>query len=317
MSAFTRLGIQKSEALSAEEYSLNQAQTSNTFAYKWANRETYESEAAKSHARDWLFERYCGGNPSLLDIWLSGGRKLILDAGCGSGFTSLIFFGERLRDHDYLGVDISDAVNIAAERFAEAGLPGDFLKSSLMTLPIPESTLDMIYSEGVLHHTDNTEDAIVNLTRLLRNGGRFLFYVYAKKGPVREFTDDHIRHYLKNMNDDDAWSALEPLTKLGKALGDLDMEFEVPEDIPYLGIAKGKVNLQRFFYWNFCKMFYRPEFTLDEMNHINFDWFRPMNCHRHTPDEVRGYCDNAGLEIERMNIQEAGITVVARRKGNE
>ncbi len=48
------------------------------------------------------------------------------------------------------------------------------------------------------------------------------------------------------------------------------------------------------------------------MNHVNFDWFRPLNCHRQTPDEVRQWCQEAGLEIERMDLQEAGITVVAR-----
>ena len=49
------------------------------------------------------------------------------------------------------------------------------------------------------------------------------------------------------------------------------------------------------------------------MNHINFDWFRPLNCHRHTPEEVKGFCDRAGLEIEHFNVQEAGITIVARK----
>jgi len=61
------------------------------------------------------------------------------------------------------------------------------------------------------------------------------------------------------------------------------------------------------------KMYYREEFSLAEMNHINFDWFRPANCHRHTPAEVRGFCEAASLEIEHENIQESGITIVARR----
>ena len=315
MSALKLLGIKKvSELSGVHTNSANQNQTRNTFAYKWANRDTYESEAVKSHACTWLFERYCGGDATMLDDWLSGSRKLILDAGCGSGFTGLLFFGKRLLNHDYLGVDISDAVNIAAERFAETGIPGDFLKADIMNLPIPEDSIDMIYSEGVLHHTDSTEGAIVKLARLLRKGGRFLFYVYARKGAAREFTDDYIRQYLQQMNDDEAWDSLYALTKLGKALGELNIEFEVPEDIPCLAIPRGKIDLQRFFYWYFLKTFYRPEFSLDEMNHINFDWFRPMNCHRHTPDEISSYCRRANLEIERMDVQEAGITVIALRK---
>ena len=60
-------------------------------------------------------------------------------------------------------------------------------------------------------------------------------------------------------------------------------------------------------------MFYRPEFSLEEMNHINFDWFRPLNCHRHTKEEIMKFCHNANLEIEHLNVQESGITVVARK----
>ena len=81
-----------------------------------------------------------------------------------------------------------------------------------------------------------------------------------------------------------------------------------------MGIKKGKMDLQRFFYWNICKLYYRPEFSLEEMNHINFDWFRPLNCHRHTQEEIMQYCNNAGLVIERMNIQESGFTIIARRE---
>ena len=50
------------------------------------------------------------------------------------------------------------------------------------------------------------------------------------------------------------------------------------------------------------------------MHQINIDWFRPLNCRRHTPEEITRWCEEAGLEIEHINLQEAGITVVARRK---
>jgi hypothetical protein len=106
---------------------------------------------------------------------------------------------------------------------------------------------------------------------------------------------------------------LKPLTQLGIALGRLEQELNVESPIPFLGIEAGKLDLQRFFYWNICKAYYRPELSFDEMHHINFDWFRPLNCQRHTPEEIRQWCGEAGLEIEHMDLQEAGITVVARK----
>jgi SAM-dependent methyltransferase len=314
MSAIERLRInQESHGRSEAPVSASQLQTRDAFSFQWAKRDTYESKGVKDFSRIWLFERYCGGNPQLLSGWLAGDRKIILDAGCGAGFSALLFFDDHLKNHDYLGVDISNAVDVAADRFREQGYPGDFLQINLLELPLPDESIDIIFSEGVLHHTDSTERAFKYLAGKLKPGGRFLFYVYAKKAVIREFTDDYIRDQLKELSDEEAWHALEPLTKLGIELGEKDCEIDVSEDIPFLGIKKGRINLQRFFYWHICKLYYRPDWSLDEMNHINYDWFRPFNCLRHTPEEVTRWAGEANLFIERMDVQDAGITVVARK----
>lgn len=317
MSALERLGLspenlRESPALAA--VSESQSQTREAFGFKWTRRESYESSGVEAYRRKWMLERYCGGDGGLLDDWLSGDRRLILDAGCGAGQAALLFFGRRLADHDYLGVDISEAVEVARRRFADEGVPGEFLQADFTTLPIPDGSLDMVFAEGVLHHADSTREALVRLSRALRGGGRFLFYVYAKKAPIREFTDDLIRERLKGLTDEEAWDALRPLTRLGKALGETGAEIEVPEDIPYLGVKKGRYDLQRFVYYHIVKAFYRADFSFEEMNHNNFDWFRPLNCHRHTPEEVRSFCEEAGLEIETFREEPSGITVVARKR---
>ena len=311
MAAIERLGITVNK--SDTTVSGAQKQTDEAFGFKWAKRDTYESEASKANMQRWLVERYCANDFTRLSSWLAGGRKIILDAGCGAGFSGLLFFGDMLRDHDYLGVDISSAVNVARERFKEIEMPGDFLQADISNLDIPDSSVDVIFSEGVLHHTDSTERTLKHLAKKLVKGGRFLFYVYRKKALIREFSDDAIRNALEPLTDEEAWEALKPLTRLGITLGELGREIDIAEPIPFLGIEAGKLDLQRFFYWNICKAYYRPELTFDEMNHINFDWFRPLNCQRHTPEEISEWCAEAGLQIENMNLQEAGITVVARR----
>ena len=312
MSALERLGLNDG-AQRADSVSAEQGQTRDAFGFKWAKRDTYEASAVQDMTRTWLMNRYCQGRPAQLDDWLAGSRKIILDAGCGAANSGLLFFYEHLLNHDYLGVDISASVEVAKARFRDAQKPGDFLQADLMDLPIAESSLDIIFSEGVLHHTDDTGQAIRRLARHLKPGGRFLFYVYAKKAHIREFVDDHVRAALAPMSDAEAWDALKPLTELGQVLGELDVEVDIPHDIDLLGIKKGKLPLQRFFYWNIAKTFYRPELTFDEMHHINFDWYRPSNCHRHTPEEVRTFCARAGLRIERLAEEPAGITVVAQR----
>ncbi|MCK5717320.1 MAG: class I SAM-dependent methyltransferase [Thiomargarita sp.] len=315
MSALSRLNlnVQSINKLETQDISTTQKQTKSTFAFKWDKWQEHESAEMRAYSIKWMLERYCDTNPEKLKQWLTGEQKIILDAGCGSGYSASLFFGDYLKQHDYLGVDISNAIGIARNRFAKLEYPGDFLQEDIMNLPIADKVVDIIFSEGVLHHTDSTKQAIINLSQKLKKGGLFLFYVYAKKAVIREFTDDYIRESLSTLSDEEALATLKPLTKLGIALGELNIELEVPEDIPVLGIKRGKIDLQRFFYWNMCKMYYRPELSFDEMLITNYDWFSPLNCHRHTPDEIKAYCAQADLNIEHMNIQESGITVVARK----
>lgn len=306
--------LMKNGVLRAQDiYSPEQKQTEETFGFKWKKRSTYESADFEKNVLKWLLERYVENRPEDLNNWIPQGAR-VLDAGCGGGMSASLLFKDVLKEIHYLGVDISEAAEVAKQRFAERGLKGEFLQANLLNLPFSEPTFDVIFSEGVLHHTDSTERALKYLAGLLRQNGYFMFYVYRKKGPLREYADDVIREYIRPMSDEMAWQALEPLTKLGKVLGDANVEIDVPEDIPFLGIPKGKIDLQRFIYWYFCKAYYKPEYSIDEMNHINFDWYRPSNCQRHTEEELVQWCNEAGMDICRMKVEEAGITVIARKK---
>lgn len=304
----TLRGILREEAA----LSASQAQTADVFGFKWRRLDTFDTPAVMAKAGSWTSARY--GNIASADWWQQyGPRPLVVDAGCGAALSALELFGDRLAQVRYLGVDVSDAVDTAAARFAARGLRAAFLQADLGRLPLPDGTVDVLFSEGVLHHTDSTEQALKQLSKLLKPGGRFLFYVYRTKGPVREFTDDYIRDRLQACSPQEAWDALMPLTRLGQALGDLSVEVDVPEAISLLGIPAGPISVQRLFYWYFCKAFHHPDYTLDELNHLNYDWYAPRNAHRQTPEEVRTWCEEAGLLIERENLEEAGITIVARK----
>lgn len=286
-----------------------QQQTSDTFGFKWKKRETFESESARKMMREWARERY--GDPAKrlqrMDC------PVVLDAGCGAAYTALEYFQPVLNDIRYLGVDISTAVDVARNRMTEAGANCAFIQSDLNTIPVRDESIDVIFSEGVLHHTDSTKNALGSLVPLLKKGGLIMFYVYRTKGPLREFTDDYIRDQMQSMSGEEGWNAMMPLTKLGETLGKLDIEINVDEPIDLLEIPAGKITLQRLFYWHVFKAFYRSDYDLEEMNHINFDWYAPRNAHRQTEEEVRAWCKEFGLEIEHEDIQEAGITIVARK----
>jgi arsenite methyltransferase len=291
----------------------SQSQTSDVFGFKWDQRTTFESEPSLRRMREWLVERY--GSIASADWWKDyPADPLVLDAGCGAAMSGLELFADVLDRVRYIGADISEAVDVAATRFAERGLVAGFMQADIMKLPLEPESVDVIFSEGVLHHTDSTRDALLTLASLLKPGGRFLFYVYRRKGPIREFTDDYIRAQIQEMTPADAWQALAPITRLGEALGRLGVQIDIPEDIDLLGVSAGPLDIQRFFYWHVMKAYYRPDATFEELQHINYDWYAPANAHRQSPAEVRAWCAEAELEIERENVQESGITIVARKR---
>jgi len=293
-------------------YSVEQEQTKETFGFKWSKRDTYESDRVVLAAKEWLMQKYFDNSEENVKKTIKRGITL-LDAGCGSAFSSLSLFGSFINDINYVGIDISNAVDVAKSRFIEKGLRGTFIQANLLELPFETGTFDVIFSEGVLHHTDSTSESIKYLSRFLKEGGYFLFYVYKKKAPIREFSDDYIRNELRGLTQKEAWKALYPLTKFGKVLGDSGLVVEVEEEIPILQIPKGKISVQRLFYYYFFKCYYRENWSIDEMNHVNFDWYMPSNCHRHTPEEIKEFCNRSGLRIQRLFVDDSGISVIAKK----
>lgn len=300
-----RDGLLRAESLT----DVRQQQTGDAFGFKWAKRSSFDSPQSLARMRSWLVERY----GDIADWWGEYDYPILYDAGCGAGMSAIELFGNRIREARYLGVDISTAVDVAAERFTERGLPGVFVQADLAAPPIPDGSVDVAFAEGSLHHTVSTEHALVAVARKLRTGGRFLLYVYRKKGPIREFTDDYLRERLRDLPFQDAWAQLMPITMLGKALGELNVEIDVPQPIDLLEIPSGPVSLQRLFYWHVFKAFYHQSLDLEELNHINFDWYAPANAHRQTAAEVERWCRASSLVIERQIVEQAGITVVAQK----
>lgn len=290
----------------------SQEQTKDTFGFKWKLREAYESDTSKKKMYGWLLERYFGCEEERVRFLGARTGAALLDAGCGSSWTTMLLFGDYLKQIDYTGVDISEAIRTAEVRFQEQGYRGKFLQDNIQTMQLGKS-YDLIYCEGVIHHASDPHQTFVNLVSHLNPGGTIMFYVYKLKAPLREFADDVIRERLKGMDNEEALSALIPLTKLGKILGDLNQEIEIEDSVDILEIPAGKYDLQRFFYWFFVKAYYDVNFTIDEMNIINFDWYRPLNCFRFKPEEIKGWLNELNLKEERFYVDEAGITAIAQK----
>lgn len=293
----------------------DQLQTRDAFAYKWGKRDTYDSQGSRRTTTRWLVDKY--GFASA-DDWAGyyDSRDRILDVGCGGGFSSSLWLrNDRWTGKAaWVGADISEAVDVAASRLSE--IPSThFVQADALSLPFPDGAFDTVFSEGVLHHTPSTRDALLDASRVLADGGEIHFYVYRKKGPVREFTDDCIRAAISDCSEAEAWDAMRSLTELGRKLSELHATIELEKGVPLLGIPAGTHDVQRLVYWYFAKMYWNDDVTFEENVHVNYDWYRPHYAHRHTAEEVRAWCREASLEIDLFHEQEAGFTVRATKRG--
>ncbi len=293
----------------------DQLQTRDAFAFKWGKQDTYDSEGSRRMTTEWLVEKYGFDSP---EDWAAyyDGRERILDVGCGGGFSSSLWLrNDRWSGSAaWVGADISEAIDVAATRLSE--IPNThFVQGDALSLPFPDDAFDTVFSEGVLHHTPSTRDALHDAARVLAEGGEIQFYVYRQKGPVREFTDDHIRHAISSCSEEDAWDAVRSLTVLGRELSELEANVTLDDPIPLLGIPAGTHDVQRLFYWHFAKMYWNEDLTFEENVHINYDWYRPHYAHRQTAEEIKTWCGEASLVIDRFHEQESGYSVRATKRG--
>ena len=138
-------------------------------------------------------------------------------------------------------------------------------------------------------------------------------YVYKKKAPVREFVDDYIRNNISSLNYEDAIKATDQITKLGKVLSDKKVRINIPQ-VDILQIKKGSYDLQRFIYHYFMKCFWNDHLSSKVNSVINYDWYHPQTCSRHTIKEVQSWYKNKKIKIVHENIDDYGITIRGIKK---
>jgi len=281
-------------------------QVQESFASKWMSQPTWGMDGeTEAFMREWILDKYGWRDSEGFKKTLES-KRTILDAGTGLGRV-VADFSELNKQGEVFGVDLSDAVEAAYQNTKQYP-NAHIIQGDLTNLPFRKGFFDFIFSEGVLHHAPDTHKAFEILSDFLAPKGEIAIYLYKRKGPIREFCDDYLRKSTIRLPDEECWEFSKRMTAFGKALSDLQIEFEVPEDIPELSIKAGKYNIQRFFYYHIFKCFWNDRFSIDENNLINFDWYHPAYAHRHTPEEVKAWFQESGLQVTHLNISESGIT---------
>jgi 2-polyprenyl-3-methyl-5-hydroxy-6-metoxy-1,4-benzoquinol methylase len=115
----------------------------------------------------------------------------LLEVGCGMG-TDLLQFARG--GAKVTGVDLtSRSIEISRQHLTVYGERGDFAISDGESLPFADESFDVVYSNGVLHHTPDTAGAVREVHRVLRPGGQARVMLY-HRGSAAYWGDIILRH---------------------------------------------------------------------------------------------------------------------------
>lgn len=141
-------------------------------------------EKAEEGTLEWYLEaeRYRYGTygpwmPSVMEFSKHRGKK-VLEVGGGMGTDHAQF-----AKHGALTTDLdlsAGHLEHAKRNFRLRGLKGEFVHGDGEALPFPNNTFDVVYSNGVIHHTPDTLGVVRDMLRVLKPGGKAIIMVYAE-----------------------------------------------------------------------------------------------------------------------------------------
>ena len=114
------------------------------------------------------YTQYAPWMPRVMEFDKFRGARL-LEIGCGMGTDLLQFARGGAR---CTAIDLTPrSIEIARHRFGLYDMTGSFMIADGERLPFASNSFDVVYSNGVLHHTPDTAGAIREVHRVLRPGG--------------------------------------------------------------------------------------------------------------------------------------------------
>jgi SAM-dependent methyltransferase len=157
-----------------------------TFGYEWKAHHLGQLEDATLFGRtldeDW---RYFLEGTGVSEEDLSGAT--VLDAGCGSGRLT-----RQIGEHGpaaVVGMDVNEAVDEAYA--ATKDLPNvHIVQANIFAPPFRGHAFDVVWSNGVIHHTPDAAGAHASLSAMVQPGGILYVWVYAKRFNPFRFVKD-------------------------------------------------------------------------------------------------------------------------------
>jgi arsenite methyltransferase len=120
--------------------------------------------------------------------------ETVLDVGSGGGIDTILAARRVGPDGKAVGLDILEEMCERGRRHAaEAGVEGwtEFVTGEMEDIPLPDESIDVVISNGVLNLSARKSRALAEMFRLLRPGGRICMADLTVEGELPpEITND-------------------------------------------------------------------------------------------------------------------------------
>lgn len=180
------------------------------------------------------------------------GRR-VLDAGCGGGRYTVAW--HLLGAGSATGLDISETgLTDARARVADAEVANvNFDQGSVLQLPYEDNAFEIVFSNGVLHHTTDWKTGVAELVRVLAPGGLGWLYLIGEPGGFFWDIIEVLRVVTQNVDRQIARDALSligmPKNRIFYMLDHVMVPINVrltPEEIEACLRASGATAIRRF-----------------------------------------------------------------------
>ncbi len=111
--------------------------------------------------------------------------KVVLDLGCGGGRYALSLCQKAKK---VIGIDISDNLIQIAKKKLSPEMPIEFLVGDATRTCFKDEYFDVVVSLGMLEYLENPTPFLVEIERVLKPSGEFVFVFHNRKSSIRSFT---------------------------------------------------------------------------------------------------------------------------------